>query len=62
MDRGSEYIFKGDRINGLALGKGRGRVSITEVVNGGQKLWAIDIQYPSGPWSGAWRDGCGYVK
>ena len=61
VDEGTEYIFKGDRISGLNLKKGRGRVK-EEVING-QRLWVVDMEQPTeGRHKGITCDGCKFVS
>lgn len=61
LDRGTDYVFR-DRITGLSIKKGRGRVSITEEVIDNRRLWVVDIEAPTGERNpGVTCDGCKFV-
>jgi hypothetical protein len=63
VDEGTEYVFKGNRVSGLSLEKGRGRVSIKEEVIDNRRLWVIDIEQPTeARHKGVTCDGCRFVS
>lgn len=63
VDEGSDYVFIGDRVSGLSLEKGRGRVSIKEEVIDNRRLWVLDIEQPTeARHEGVICDGCRFVS
>jgi len=63
VDEGTEYVFKGDRMSGLSLEKGRGRVSIKEEVIDNRRLWVVDIEQPTeARHKGYTCNGCRFVS
>ncbi|KAH8649510.1 heterokaryon incompatibility protein-domain-containing protein [Tricladium varicosporioides] len=59
VNEGTEYVFEGNRVSGLSLEKGRGRVSIKDEVINNRRLWVIDIEQPTDArHKGVICDGC----